>query len=389
MKFTAIISLVALSTTSVPSVAESELGPGLLGMPMKMPKEAQRLNFDPIPIQPEVTKVGVRFTALRDGALEEFTFPSTGEGINQSPNPAFEVEIFECEGSSPGKSLGKSTSVESLTDGPRGRRAIFSGIQLKKGSAYLASISRPTGATGSMSVYQTYRPGEMFSRDTVDPLLKNPGYALLVSSDGGSSWTEEAAKLMVHGVRIGDHWQGWAYDVFWDGLRIFKSETEEQVIAQTFKLELPEGQASARPTSVALGLRSSPGLAGQTLELQARLLNQDSGNILSEGTLAYSFADASLFYQPEIAFSKTTAIKAGTQVVLVIGFTNPYSKTPEDFLFVRSPNYSLGHPKPVELTWQGAPSAAYHLPAFELPTTQKPVNGALTDLPFVLRYEVE
>lgn len=389
MKYTTVTSLIALTLLSVSLVAESELGPGLLGMPLQMPKEAQRLNFDPIPIQPEMTKVGVRFTALRDGPLEEFTFPSTGEGISLSPNPAFEVEIFECEGSSPGTRLGKSTSAESLTDGLRGRRALFSGIKLKKGSTYLAAISRPSGATGSLSVHQTYSPGEMFLRDTVDPLQMNPGYALLISTDGGASWIEEAAKMMLHGIRIGDDWQGWGYDTFWDGLQIFKSEAEEQVIAQTFELELPKGEASARPTSVVLALRASPGLAGQTLELQVRLMNQDSGEILSEGTVAHTFAEASLFYQPEIAFSKTTKIKAGIPLILLIGFTNSYSKGPGDFLFVRSPHYSLGHPKPAELTWQGATSAAYHLPGFELPTIQKPVNGALTDLPFVLRYKIE
>lgn len=383
-------SLTAILATSLSLVAENELGPGLLGMPLAAPKEAQRFTYEPILLEPGVTKLGLHFTALRDGKLEELSFLSVGQALNQSSQPAFEVEIFESDGSSPGKSLGKSSEAVQLNDGPRMRRAMFPEIQLKKGTTYLASISRPASATGTLSLHQTYNPGREFSRDSVDTKLLNPGYGLFVSTDGGISWTEESGKLIPHGVRIGDQWQGWAYDTsFWDGLRIFKSEAEEQVIAQTLKLDLPEGESSAKPTGITVALRSSPALAGQTLELQAKILSQENGAILAEGTLAAIFANATTFQTVEIPFSKSEMIKQGTQLVLLLGLTSSYSKTPEDFLFTRSPTYSFANPKPSELTWQGAESAAYLLPSFELPNDQKPVNTGLIDLPFVLKYEAK
>jgi|GEM_PF-1297925 len=382
------ISLIAILATSFTLADENEMGPGLLGMPLKAPKDAQRLSYEPIALEPGVTKLGLHFTALRDGRLEEFSFLSTGQALNQSPQPAFEVEIFESEGALPGKSLGKSTEASQLNDGSRSRRALFPEIQLKKGTTYLASISRPASATGTQSVHQTYNPGKEHARDSVDTKLMNPGYGLLVSNDGGASWTEEPVKLIPHGARIGGQWQGWAYDSsFWDGLRIFKSEAEEQVIAQTFKLDLPEGESSAKPTGIKVALRSSPGLAGQTLELQARILSEENGSILAEGTLASTFAEPTMFQRVEIPFSKSETINQGTRLVLLLGFTNSYSKTPEDFLFARSPTYSFGSPKPTELTWQGAESAAYLLPSFGLPNDQKPVNVGLIDLPFVMQYQ--
>jgi len=357
-------------------------------MHLQAPKEAQRLSFEPILLEPGVTKLGLHFTALRDGSLEELSFLSAGQALNQLSQPAFEVEIFESDGSSPGKSLGKSTEVSQLDDGPRMRRALFPEIQLKKGTTYLVSISRPASATGTLALHQTYNPGGEFSRDSVDTKLMNPGYGLRVSTDGGISWTEEPSKLISHGVRIGDQWQGWAYDAsFWDGLRIFKSDAEEQVIAQTFTLDLLEGQSSAQPTGITVALRSSPGLVGQTLELQAKIKSEENGTILAEGTLAATFADATMFQRVEIPFLKSETIEQGTRLVLLLGLTTSYSKTPEDLLFTRSPTYSFANPKPSELTWQGAESAAYLLPSFELPNDQKPENNGLIDLPFVLQYQ--
>ncbi len=330
-------------------------------------------------------QVALRFVAERDGPLGVVKFASRiGIGWTDPTGQMFGVALFSDKAGKPDRQISVAADSPPTAPGARAREAVFKDVPLKGGQAYHLVITMPDAdASKRMSVNYFLFDARSHPLDSYDMDTAAAGGDVLVSTDGGTTWTsvaQGAAGAMA--LMIGGRLQGWAYTNSYDARLWHIPGDSQQVLMQNFKFTTGGKGNSGQVGSVSFALRAQAGLAGTTVPLRVRLIDRVSGKPIGTATVSAAAPDAGHFFQVDAPF-KNVALKDGGDYVLSLDIVEPAGTTPSDYLFVRTFTWGYGNPSLTDVGWQGSDHSLIQSPSLD-PAAGQAVDKV--DMPFVIDY---
>lgn len=330
-------------------------------------------------------RVAVRFTALVDGPLTEFSFGAIpGAGYASNEANAFAVVLHADQNGLPGNLVTRATAYQFNDAGARVRTARFEqSVPLKKGGVYHLVVSAPGADADRRSFGVTHaRIGrDIAPVHSLDMEPTDAASALLTSTDGGATWTRLENAIATHEILIGKKAQGWGYTGTFE-TQLMRGPAVARYAMQTFTFTPNDGVRRAVPKRLHLALRPQGGLVGKPVKVFAHVVSPVGFHTMAEAYATVTLKDGARFETVELPFEEG-ALVAKANYILIIGLSEEVSATASDFLFMRGFSWGIGSPNLTHLTWQGPANCAY------VSSTASSLGDARpgADLPFMIDYE--
>lgn len=371
------VLLALLAVTAVPVLPAASFGPG----------RAQMIagGGGEVLLDSPGKQVALRFVAERDGPLGSVKFASRiGAGWTDPTKGMFEVALLSDKAGKPDRQISVAVDSPPTPPGSRARVAAFNDVPLKSGQAYHLVITMPDAdASKRMSVNYFLFNTQSQSLDSYDMDTSATGGDVLASTDGGTTWTSVAQGAVgAMALSVGGHLQGWAYTNSYDARLWHIPGDNQQVLMQSFRFTTGGQGGAGQVNNVSFQLRAQGGLAGATVPLRVRLIEQTSGKLIGLASVSAGVPDAGRFFKVDAPF-KNVVLNEGGEYVLSIDISAPAGSTPADYLFMRTFTWGYGNPSLTDVSWQGAEHSLIQAPGLD-PAAGQPVPKV--DLPFLLDY---